>query len=342
VLLFALTALALVLSWLLTIAVRRYAIKAQLMDHPNSRSSHETPTPRGGGLAIVASFLPLVLTLAVSGHLRSELCFALIGSGLLVAGLGFLDDRSPLPARWRFMGHAASAAWFLYWAMPLPPVPMFGHSLELGAATSALAALYIVWSINFFNFMDGIDGLAGMEAVFIALGGSFIWWLVQPGGDWPAAVIFAACVIGFLFWNLPPARIFMGDAGSGFLGLVLAVLALWSARHTPHIVWCWVILSGCFLVDATTTLIRRVRRGERFNEAHRNHAYQYAARRYGSHRTVTLTVLAINVFWLLPVAVAVALKLLDGMAGVVAALAPLIWLAFHYRAGDRAGQERHP
>ncbi len=335
----SLSVLALLCSWLMTGAVRRYAIASALMDIPNARSSHTAPTPRGGGVAIVTSFLLLMLWMASVGRLEYSLCFALLGSGLLVAVLGFIDDRRTLPARWRFSGHAAAAAWLLYWAGPLPPVPMFGLALDLGPLTLALAALYTVWSINFFNFMDGIDGIASVEAICVALGGALNWWLVQPAGDWPVAVLFAACVAGFLCWNFPPARIFMGDAGSGFLGLVVALLALWSARNAPHLVWSWVILSGVFLVDATTTLVRRVRRGERVAEAHRNHAYQYAARVHGSHRTITLTVLAINIAWLLPIACAVALRLLDGMAGVAVAIAPLVWLAFQYKAGDRAGQE---
>jgi Fuc2NAc and GlcNAc transferase len=332
-------AFAVGLSWLLTIAMRRYAIHSHLFDHPNDRSSHSVPTPRGGGVAIVTSFLLLVLTLGLAGRLEHALCFALLGSGLLVAMLGFIDDRRTLPARWRFAGHTAAAAWVLYWAGPLPPIPVLGLTLDLGPLTVALAALYAVWSINFFNFMDGIDGIASIEAISVALGGAFAWWLVQPAGDWPAAVLFAACVGGFLFWNFPPARIFMGDAGSGFLGLVVALLALWSARHAPYLFWSWVILSSCFLVDATTTLVRRVRRGERFAEAHRNHAYQYAARLHGSHRAITLAVLAINIVWLLPIAVAVALRWLDGIVGVAVAIAPLVWLAFHYKAGDRTGQE---
>jgi Fuc2NAc and GlcNAc transferase len=331
--------LAPVLSWLLTIAMRRYALASHLLDHPNERSSHSEPTPRGGGVAIVASFLLLVISLGLTRRLEHLLCLALLGSGLLVATIGFIDDRHTLPARWRFAGHSAAAAWLLYWAGPLPPVPVLGLSLDLGPLTVALAALYTVWSINFFNFMDGIDGIASIEAISVALGGALAWWLVQPSGDWPVAVLFAACVSGFLFWNFPPARIFMGDAGSGFLGLVVAVLALWSALHAPHLIWSWVVLSSVFLVDATTTLVRRVRRGERFAEGHRNHAYQYAARVHGSHKTVTLAVLAINIVWLLPISVAVALQWLDGTAGVAVAIAPLVWVAFHYKAGDRAAQE---
>ena len=331
--------LALGLSWMLTIAMRRYALASHLLDHPNDRSSHSVPTPRGGGVAIVASFLLLVLGLGLAGRLDQTLCFALLGSGLLVAVLGFIDDLRTLPASWRFAGHVVAAAWLLYWAGPLPPVPVLGMTFDLGPVTVALAASYTVWSINFFNFMDGIDGIASIEAMSVALGGTLVWWLVHPAGNWPVALLFAACVGGFLFWNFPPARIFMGDAGSGFLGLVVALLALWSARDSAHLVWSWVILSSVFLVDATTTLLRRVRRGEHFAEAHRNHAYQYAARVHGSHRTITLAVLVINIVWLLPIAVAVALRWLDGITGVAVATAPLVWLAFHYKAGDRAAQE---
>jgi Fuc2NAc and GlcNAc transferase len=325
-------------SWLLTVVMRRYALGADLIDVPNFRSSHDMPTPRGGGVAIAVSFLMLVAGLGVAGKIESSLCLAILGSGALVATLGFVDDRDHLPARWRFLGHASAAAWVLSLMGPLPHVPILGFTLNLGILAVALSALHLVWSINLFNFMDGIDGIASVEAIGVSLGGALVWWLVQPSGDWPVALLFAACVAGFLFWNFPPARIFMGDAGSGFLGLVVALLALWSGKTAPHLFWSWFILGGCFMVDATTTLIRRVKRGERFHEAHRSHAYQYAARRHKSHKAVTLTFLAINTLWLLPIAVAVALHQLDGVAGVLISYAPLVWLAFRYKAGDRAAQ----
>ena len=130
----------------------------------------------------------------------------------------------------------------------------------------------------------------------------------------------------------------MGDAGSGFLGITLAALSLWTALEAPQVFWSWFILLGVFMVDATTTLVRRVRRGERFNEAHRSHAFQYAARRHGSHLEVTLACGLINIVWLLPIAVLVAMRKLDGVAGVIVAYAPLVWLAFHYKAGARDQQ----
>jgi Fuc2NAc and GlcNAc transferase len=173
----------------------------------------------------------------------------------------------------------------------------------------------------------------------VALGGGLCWWLATGTPQWPLAVVFAACVAGFLAWNYPPARIFMGDAGSGFIGMVLGLLSLWTAQQATQVFWCWFILLGCFMVDATTTLVRRVRRGDKFNQAHRSHAYQYAARKHGSHLRVSLAFGLVNVVWLMPVAMLVALKWLDGSLGVVIAYAPLVWLAFRYKAGDRASQE---
>ena len=331
--------LALGLSWLLTALVRRYALHTRLLDRPNERSSHTVPTPRGGGVAIVASFLLLIVAMGLPGLIEHHLMIAALGAGAVVALLGFIDDRSSLPARWRFLGHAAAAAWVLWWMAPIPRIPVFGVLVNLSYAGPLLSGLYLVWMINLFNFMDGIDGIASVEAVTTTLGGALLWWMAGSGSGWMAAVVFAFCVSGFLVWNFPPAKIFMGDAGSGFLGLMVALLSLWCGQAAPTLFWSWFILIGCFMVDATTTLVRRVRRGERFFEAHRTHAYQYASRRAGRHLPVTLACAAINVLWLLPLASLVALGWLDGVVGVLIAYAPLVWLAFHLRAGDRAAQE---
>ena len=338
-LLFLIAAMAFGLAWLLTLLVRRYALHTNLLDHPNDRSSHTVPTPRGGGVGIVLSFLAIILVVGMLGLIERRLMIAALGSGALVAVLGYVDDRSSLPARWRFLGHLAAAIWVLGWMGPVPPVPLFGAVVDLSYAGPMLCALYLVWMINLFNFMDGIDGIASVEAITTSLGGALLWWLAGSGNGWAAAVVFAGCVAGFLVWNFPPAKIFMGDAGSGFLGLMVALLSLWCSQSAPVLFWSWFILIGCFMVDATTTLVRRVRRGERFFEAHRAHAYQYASRRAGRHLPVTLACGAINLLWLLPLATLVALGKLDGLTGVLIGYAPLVWLAFHFRAGDRAAQE---
>jgi Fuc2NAc and GlcNAc transferase len=325
-------------AWILTWGIKGYAPRFKLLDLPNQRSSHTVPMPRGGGVAIVASFFIALGVMAFGELVDMQVLVALGGACAVVAVLGFIDDRSGLSVRSRVLGQVVASIWALAWIGPLPGVTALSFSVDLGFGMTVIYAIYIVWSINLFNFMDGIDGIAGLEAISVGLGGALMWWLVQPAADWPVAVVFAACVGGFLVWNFPPARIFMGDSGSGFLGLAVAVLALWSTRSAGHLIWCWLILTGCFMVDATTTLLRRVLRGERFYQAHRHHAFQYAARKHASHKAVSLAVLAINILWLLPVAMVVALKWLDGFAGVMLSYAPLLWLALYYKAGDKSAQ----
>jgi Fuc2NAc and GlcNAc transferase len=201
------------------------------------------------------------------------------------------------------------------------------------------AAIYIVWLLNLYNFMDGIDGLASIEAITSCCSGALLIWLVTPESNaWMLPALLGTAVSGFFVWNFPPARIFMGDAGSGFLGIMLALLSVQAARVEPPLFWMWLILLGVFIVDATVTLCRRIFRREKFYEAHRSHAYQYASRTLGAHRPVTLAIGVINICWLLPVASLVALEKLDGILGLTLAYAPLLWLALHYKAGDRQAQ----
>jgi Fuc2NAc and GlcNAc transferase len=332
-----LLAIGALLTWVLTGVMRRYALRAELLDQPNERSSHAMPTPRGGGVAICVSFIGLTLAAAAAGNVPASLLWALLGT-IPVAVVGWLDDRGHVQARWRFIAHTVAAVWALWVFGGIPPVPILGASFDLGGFGLALCTAYLVWMVNLCNFMDGIDAIAGIEAITVALGGALTWWLATGTPHWYLPVLFAACVAGFLAWNWPPAKIFMGDVGSGFIGIVLAVFSLWAAQEVTQVFWCWFILLGCFMVDATTTLVRRVRRGEKFHQAHRSHAYQYASRRHGSHGVVSLAVAAINLAWLLPIAVLVALRLLDGVAGTLIAYAPLVGLAFGYKAGDRAAQ----
>ena len=327
------------LTWWLTGLMRRYALSSKLLDEPNDRSMHTVPTPRGGGVSFVVSFVVLAAALYHLRALPTGLLVALLGGGGLVALVGFIDDQRPLQARWRFLAHAAAAVWMLWVMRGIPPVPMFGVLVDLGWFGVGLAAVYIIWMVNLWNFMDGIDGIASVEAITASLGGALCWWIATGTPQWHVPVVFASCIAGFLVWNYPPAKIFMGDAGSGFVGLVLALFSLWTARHAPQVFWCWFILFGCFMADATTTLIRRVRRGERFSVAHRSHAFQYASRKLVSHEKVTLTVGAINAVWLLPIALQVAIGRVDGLLGSIFAYVPLVWIAFHYKAGDRSGQE---
>jgi Fuc2NAc and GlcNAc transferase len=322
-------------SWFLTAAVRRYALARQVLDRPNERSSHTLPTPRGGGVAIVAAFGAGLLLLVWANQVQPRGAWAILGAGIGVAIVGFVDDHRHIAAPWRLLAHFVAAAWALAWLGGLPALPLASTSVDFGFVGSVLAAVLLVWLLNLYNFMDGIDGLAAVEAITVALPGGALWWLATGSADAIVPVLLAAGALGFLLWNWPPARIFMGDAGSGFLGLVFGALAVWSAQQQPQLFWAWLVLLGVFVVDATVTLLRRLRRRERVYEAHRSHAYQYASRVHGSHRTVTLAVGAINLLWLAPLAVLVAFGAIDGLLGLAIAYAPLVALAYHYKAGAR-------
>ncbi len=329
-----------IFSCVMTGLLRHYALSRELMDVPNERSSHTVPTPRGGGMAVVVSFLVALLVLFVMAPEYTSIIIGLGGAGLLIALIGFMDDHGHIAARWRLLAHFIGAGWLLYWLGGLPPIQMVGISLELGWLGNILAALYLVWLLNLYNFMDGIDGLASIEAITVCCGGALIYLLLLDDG---AGVFFplllAAAVLGFLVWNFPQARIFMGDAGSGFLGFTLGALSLHAAWMAPQLLWCWIILLGVFIVDASVTLLRRVLRGDKFYEAHRSHAYQYASRRLASHKAVSLTVGLINIVWLFPVALLVGLGWMDGFLGALVAYLPLICLSFHFKAGAKELQD---
>lgn len=327
--------LVLAMALMMTAILRRYALAKSIIDIPNARSSHAIPTPRGGGVSIVVAFLGALLILAANDQVEPHALLALGGAGSVIAIIGFMDDHGHIAARWRLLGHFFAAAWALAWLGGMPPLELLGTTLALGWVGHVLAAFYLVWMLNLYNFMDGIDGIASVEAITACLGACLLYGLAGVTGLSWAPLLLAAAVAGFLFWNFPPARIFMGDAGSGFLGIVLGVLSLLAAWQSSALLWGWLILLGVFVVDATFTLARRLFRGEKVYEAHRSHAYQFASRRHQGHLSVTLGVLVINLLWLLPVACAVVLGYLDGFAGLLIAYAPLLVLAVFYRAGAR-------
>jgi Fuc2NAc and GlcNAc transferase len=323
-----------VVSFLLTWAVRRYALNRGLVDVPNERSSHSIPTPRGAGVAIVISFTGCMPLLWMQGALSIDALFALSGAGLGIAFVGFWDDHRSLPPHWKLVAHFIAAVWVLTWLDGMPPVSLGGLTVPADWLRNALAVLYVVWLLNLYNFMDGIDGIASIEAMTVALGGALLYAIAAPDTMyWTLPALLLASVAGFLSWNFPQASVFMGDAGSGFLGITLAALSIQAAWISEELFWAWVILLGVFVVDATMTLSRRVLRGERYSLAHRSHAYQRAARRLGAHKPVSLTVGAINLIWLLPWGLLVGLGYCDPALGLFTAYLPLVVAAICLRAG---------
>lgn len=324
-----------VVTW----GVRSYAIGSNLLDIPNDRSSHSVPTTRGGGIAIVVVTLAALVILNRSGLAQGGPLLAYAGGGLLVAGVGYLDDRSHVSAALRLAVHFGAAISVLIAVGPLPPLPVFRSELDFGLAASAMAAVSIVWLLNLYNFMDGIDGIAAIEAVTVAGGAACLLW--YSGVDEVAylAGVLAATSLGFLVWNWPPARIFMGDVGSVFLGFCFGALMVMTFATDAPLIWIWPILLGTFLVDATVTLFRRVFRRETLYKAHRSHAYQFASRKLGSHRPVTVAVGMINLFWLLPMAFLVTIGRLEGLIALLIAYTPLMGLALYLKAGARELQD---
>tara|TARA_A100000171_G_C2140095_1_gene154472 strand:- start:8237 stop:9157 length:921 start_codon:yes stop_codon:yes gene_type:complete len=293
------------------------------------------PTPRGGGVAIVISFVSAVILTTIFHLLPSTLeTWTILGGCTLVATIGFIDDHRPISARWRLLGHFIAATIILIGLGGLPlPLALGDSTFLLDVTGWIVGLLFCVWMLNLYNFMDGIDGLASLEAIFVTAAGASLYFIVGSEQNMALPLILAFCVAGFLIWNFPPAKIFMGDAGSGFLGILLASLALQAGWVSKNLLWAWIILLGVFIVDASWTLLRRLLRGEKIYEAHRMHAYQNASRRYQSHKIVTLAILGLNLIWLFPCAYLVATNNLNWLTGIIVAYTPLLGLAIYFNAG---------
>jgi len=303
-----LAALAFALSALLTRASIAYALRRRLIDQPGQRRSHTVPTPRGGGIAIVAAIL---LCVGAPIALWAPQHWPVVAAIALVAAIGWIDDHRPLGAATRLAVHGLAAALvcvpvaLTFVAGPGPvaqtPAGPLG-AVSAGHLLLAIAAvLTIVWSINLHNFMDGIDGLLALQALFVFVVMAVL--LGRYGAPEPAAaaLVMAAAVAGFVPFNFPRARIFMGDVGSGVLGLLVALLGLAHLAQTALAPINVAIACSAFVVDASATLLSRMLRGRRWYSAHREHLYQWLVRSGRSHPRVV----ALYALWNLGVVVPV-------------------------------------
>ncbi len=321
---------------MLTYLLRVYALKNNIIDTPNSRSSHVIPTPRGGGVAIVVSFLIGIMLFYFQGYLALLPAVGLIISGGVIALVGFWDDHGHIAARWRLLAHFSAAAFLLFCLGGFPALTISGYTIDLGLFGSVFGLLFLVWMLNLYNFMDGIDGLASAEAVTACIGAIVIYLISGNHIELDSYLILwllASTVLGFLLWNFPPAKIFMGDAGSGFLGLIIGSLAISAGWIETKFFFCWLILLGLFIVDATWTLVRRVLGGFKVYEAHRSHGYQIASRKFKRHLPVTLLAIAINVAWLFPIALLVGLNIVNPIIALIISYIPLLYVDYKLNAG---------
>jgi Fuc2NAc and GlcNAc transferase len=208
------------------------------------------------------------------------------------------------------------------------------NGLQLGFIANIIAVLFLVWLLNLYNFMDGINGIASVEAITTVVSMAILYYVLNSTLNSDILWLLAACVFGFLLWNFPKAKIFMGDACSGFLGLTLGILALIALKENLVLFCAWIICLGVFVVDATYTLIKRVLSGYKMYDAHRSHSYQILSRKCGSHTPVTLAVAAINLLWLFPIAYMTATQeWAYPELAVLIAYIPLLIVAIKFKAG---------
>lgn len=282
---------AFALAWLAAdVATGRVTARLRargILDLPNDRSSHATPTPRGGGLAIAGVLLAGIALGALIGWVRPAVALGIGGGGAAVAVVGWLDDRDGLRARTRALAHAGAAVWALAWLDGYPVVQLGLERYHLGTAGFVLGTVGIVWGINFFNFMDGIDGIAASQSLVVGLVGGLLLHAGGAPGLALVAVLTAGAAAGFLRWNWAPARVFMGDVGSTTLGFVLSTLGVAAANEGAVPMLAWGTLLGVFVFDATVTVLRRVVQGHPFWQPHREFGFHRAVRAGLSHAQVS-------------------------------------------------------
>ncbi len=289
------------LSWWITGQLVHGSSFLRSLDHPNERSLHVSPTPRTGGVAMLLSLLAGVIAASAMslwagyesadglGHFREGIW--ILGGTFFLALVSFWDDRRGLPVMTRFGLHVLAASGMVLggdMSIRALTIPGWGI-LDLGWASIPVTVLFMLWMTNLYNFMDGMDGFAGgMTVVGFSLLGYFAW-----AGNHPLlfgiAILQAAAAAGFLAHNFPPAKIFMGDVGSISTGFLAGALIVLGCRDALFDLWVPLVIFSPFILDATSTLLRRAVRGEKVWKAHRDHFYQrLVLSGWGHRRTVSL------------------------------------------------------
>lgn len=318
-------ALAFFVSFVLSRLVIHF-LGAHLLDTPNFRSSHQIATPRGGGIALAGGVIISSLTALQLGFVASSEIYLLIFLSGLMATLGACDDLLNLPVNLRLIVQFVLAvAGVLY----IRSGAEWTNTIEL--LSIGVSVLFVVWMTNLYNFMDGINGLASLEAMSVCIGMAIIYGIRAQ--DIYLQVIIGASACGFLLWNFPRAKLFMGDSGSLFLGFIFGLIIISCAEKDLGLASAWLILLAVFITDASYTLAYRFFTKQAVHQAHKTHAYQKLAGNLSSHTLTSLSILAINLAWLLPIAIAVAKADLNPIVGIVVAYAPLIFAAHKLQAG---------
>lgn len=271
-------------------------LKWSMVDTPNRRSLHSTPTPKGGGV-VFAIVLPVsLLALSLFRHEHVSLFLVVAIAVISITYLGWLDDRHDISPTVRLAVQFSVAGIVIYLLGPFRVIQFGGVSIETTLMLVVVSLFWLVWMINLYNFMDGIDGIATGQAIIA--GATLNLWFVYNGDIEFGSIclIVASIGLGFLVWNWSPARIFLGDAGSTALGIFFGLCALVGVNQHHIPIGAFVLLFGVFLGDATFTLLMRLLRGENIAMAHRSHLYQRLAGMGYSHGQVAASVMVICLF----------------------------------------------
>jgi len=307
---------------------KKIAIKFDIVANPNYRTLHESSVPRGGG--VVFSLLFILAIFLIWPYLKlSDNLFLILGVGGGMAALfGFIDDIMNISARIKLSIQLLLSCWVVYCLYLESLLIMNWMPISI---VIAVCLFFMVWTMNAYNFMDGVDGMAASGAIFSSLTLALILFLSDNSVELiPIFILIATTVSGFIIFNWPPATIFMGDAGSVFLGYIFGSFLIFTTLNGYLSIWSWLIVFGYFFADTTVTQIVRVILIKKWYLAHQSHAYQNLARITGNHLKVTSRVTLYNIIWILPIAIWSALQPEMEILAAILAVTPALVVAYKY------------
>lgn len=291
-----------IVSVLLTGFICRVSSKGGFYDIPNERSSHHKPTPKGGGITIVLTILICILLLYFNSYMDLNLFVSLFVGITIISVTGFIDDYKNLSVLIRAIIYFMTSVFSLTLIGGFSSISIDSHFINLGWFGSFLGVIFIVWMTNLYNFMDGTDGFAGVQTIFVSLFSIFLLYFSPNLSICLILICLASSTMGFLYWNWPPAKIFMGDVGSCTIGFLFGLLAIYSDKQGIISFAVWLIMLSPFFGDATFTLIRRMVKREKWYRAHNSHAYQKIYQLGVSHHKLAVCLIITHIIIVWPLA----------------------------------------
>jgi glycosyltransferase WbpL len=289
----------------LTSLVKKYAVKNAVIDIPNERSSHTQPTPRGGGIAVSIPIMISIVGLYLFHLISFPIFIGMLISSLIITIVGWLDDHKHIIFYWRVIFYSIASIWMISWVGSLDAISIGLIRIPLPYILGYIVTFFgLLWLTNLYNFMDGTDGLAALQGICAGLFGGVLMLVEGETGLAIVCFIIVSSCLGFLYWNWPPAKIFMGDIGSCLLGFIFGSLALISDVTGTVSVSIWCILLSVFICDATFTLLKRIICREKWYDAHCSHAYQRLVQMGITHKQLAVAFFILNTILIWPMSYA--------------------------------------